>query len=156
MRFLVIVILFIAQVQAVMIECNEESFAKGDWEAEKIRALVDIATPDTETQAVSGHSTNEDNLAQLLSELENRLDSLTKNSSDLFKARLLNQENIRRWKSLEKTCENESFSKAEKSSMDAETLKGLIQTRMTSVRERIDATKTRIESTKQAILNRPK
>lgn len=157
MKYLGIVLLLLVQVQASAIECNEESFARGDWEAQKIRALVDMTTPNIENQEASNYLTsNKDDYVQQLKELETRLDFLTKNSSDLFKARLLNEENVRRWKSLEKTCENESLSKAEKSHNDAETMKVLIQARMTSVRELIDATKIRIESTKQEMQNRTK
>lgn len=129
MKYLAIVILLWAQVQAGTIECNEESFAKGEWEAQKIRALVDTTTLNVENQ-----------------ELETQLAFLTKNSSDLFKARLLNEENTRRWKSLEKICENESLLRAEKSREDAENRKILIQSRMTFVRELIESTKQKIQN----------
>lgn len=144
-----ILISLLAYTYAAALECTEESFAKGENEIRKIHFLYETTTPGVEKQtSVKDFKTSGDTDEKQLKELEDQLFFLTKNSSDLFKARLINEENIRRWKSLEKTCNDDLRSKAEQAYADAKERKFLIQTRLSSIQERIDATKAMISSGK--------
>lgn len=152
MKHFIFFISLLASVSIAALECSEESFTKGSDEIRKIHALYDATTISVENQEqIKKFEINKDDYPAEIKKLEERLLFLSKNSSDLFKARLINEENIRRWKSLEKTCENEPYLKAEKARADAENMKILIQTRLSSIREFIDLTTIIIASSKQKV-----
>lgn len=144
-----ILISLLAYTYTAALECTEESFAKGDIEIRKIHFLYETTTASVGNHVSIKDFKNDGNTDEKqLKELEDQLFFFTKNSSDLFKARLINEENIRRWKSLEKTCTDDLHSKAEKAYADAKERKLLIQTRLSSIQERINAIKTMLSSGK--------
>ena len=150
-RFIFFISLLVS-IPIAALECSEESFTKGDDEIRKIHALYDITTISVENQEqIKKFEINKDDYPAEIKKLEEQLLLPSKNSSDLFKARLINEENIRRWKSLEKICEKEPYLKAEKARTDAENMKMLIQIRLSSIRELIDLTTIIIASSKQKL-----
>ncbi|MCK9374226.1 MAG: hypothetical protein M0P91_13675 [Sulfuricurvum sp.] len=150
MRNFLLLISFVISFELYALECNNVSFAEGDLEVKKIHFLYNSATQPVPypTDNDTANFTTEA-YKNRLNELEQYLADLTKNHSDLFKARLLNQENLQRWKLLEKTCENESLTLAQKGRYDAETMKPLIQTHMSSVQEHINTMKIIMAAIKQ-------
>ena len=150
MRIFSLLIALLTTVNLFALECNTTSFKDGDIEVKKIHLLYD-STPQSINNPTNMDTANlhKEEYQNRLNELEKQLVDLTKNHSDLFKARLLNQENLQRWKLLEKTCENESLLIAKKGRYDAEIRSPLIQTQMSSIQENIKTVKIIMDTTKE-------
>lgn len=151
MRIFLLLISLLTTFNLYALECNENAFREGGTEVKKIHFLYDSTPHPLNNPAnINTANLNLDGYENRIKELETQLADLTKNHSDLFKARLLNQENLQRWKLLEKSCLNESLSLAKKGRYEAETMAPLIRTQMSAIQEHINALKETIGTMKQA------
>ncbi len=128
------------------LECNEASFDKGNAEMKQIYSLYNMTTGTPKEQKEMSKSViSKIDYEKQMIVLKNKLVSLAKKKSYLSKANIMNNKNIKTWKSLTKSCKDNYLLAVQKALKNAKKMQKTIKQREKSIQIFINQTEIVID-----------